>query len=86
MTKPEIQTENLKLVLCTSQEVLASIEAMSPEVRAEVSPNWLARVRASAAPDPWLHGFTLVHRTQGNFVGNCGYKGPPDTEGVVEIA
>jgi ribosomal-protein-alanine N-acetyltransferase len=86
MSEPEIQTERLTLVLQAPQEVLARIEAMSPADRAEVSPAWLAAIRASTTADPWLHGFALVHRAGGAVVGSCGYKGPPDPEGVVEIA
>jgi RimJ/RimL family protein N-acetyltransferase len=82
----EIQTEQLTLVLQTPEEALAQIEAMSPADRAEVSPDWLARVRASTAPDPWTHGFAIVNRTNGNVVGSCGYKGPPGADGAVEIA
>jgi RimJ/RimL family protein N-acetyltransferase len=84
--KAEIVTEHLELVLQTPQQVLASIEAMSPTDRAEVSPEWLARVRASTSADPWTHGFSVVHRASGAVVGSCGYKGPPDPQGVVEIA
>ncbi|HEU4995843.1 MAG TPA: GNAT family N-acetyltransferase [Gemmatimonadaceae bacterium] len=83
---PEIQTENLELVLKSLESVLASIEALSAADRAQVSPVWLARVRAATAPDPWLHGFRMIHRGSGTVIGQCGYKGPPDSDGVVEIA
>jgi RimJ/RimL family protein N-acetyltransferase len=46
---------------------------------------WLAAVRASAADNPWLHGFSIVHRVTGRTIGGCGFKGPP-ADGVVEIA
>jgi [ribosomal protein S5]-alanine N-acetyltransferase len=82
----EIQTENLKLVLESPGEVLARIEAMSPADQAEVSPDWLARLRASTAADPWTHGFVMVEQTSGTVIGSCAYKGPPDLEGIVEIA
>ena len=48
-------------------------------------PEWLAAVRASEPMDPWIHGFSIVHRETGRTVGSCGFKGPP-AEGVVEIA
>lgn len=80
-----IQTARLRLVLESTEAVLARIEAMSPADRAEVSPAWLARVRA-ATPSPWTHGFTVVERATSELVGTCGYKGPPDSEGIVEIA
>jgi RimJ/RimL family protein N-acetyltransferase len=86
MRNAEILTENLELVLQTPEEVLASIAAMSPSDRAEVSPEWLARVKASTSADPWMHGFAVVHRASGIVIGSCGYKGPPDPEAVVEIA
>jgi len=79
-------TENVELVLKTPEETLASIEMMSPADRAEVSPDWLARVKASTSADPWTHGFAVVHRASGTVVGSCGYKGPPGADAVVEIA
>ena len=86
MSKDALLTENLELLLHTPAQTLASIEAMSPSDRAEVSPDWLARVKAATAADPWLHGFAMVHRASGTVVGSCGYKAPPGPEGVVEIA
>ena len=86
MRKAEILTDNLKLLLQTPEEVLASVEAMSASDRAEVSPEWLARVKASTSADPWMHGFAVVHRASGMVIGSCGYKGPPGREAVVEIA
>jgi RimJ/RimL family protein N-acetyltransferase len=81
-----IPTARLDLVLQTPDEVLARIEAMSPADRAEVSPAWLARARAATPGDPWALGFSVVERASGTVVGDCGYKGPPDSEGCVEIA
>src|SRR6476646_6280781 len=80
-----IQTKSLNLVLMSRDEVLAMIAASTPEMRGEVSPDWLARVQASIAADPWTHGFPVVHRGTGAAVGMCGFKGPP-ADGVVEIA
>ena len=86
MTHEDIRTTNLQLTVQTIAEVLASIEAMSDSDRAQVSPEWLARVKASSDADPWLHGFAIVHRESGKIVGSCGYKGPPGSDAVVEIA
>jgi ribosomal-protein-alanine N-acetyltransferase len=86
MTTAEIFTTNLRLTLPTIAEVLASLDAMSDEVRAQVSPEWLARARAATDPDPWIHGFSMVHRVSSVNVGSCGFKGPPDADGTVEIA
>jgi ribosomal-protein-alanine N-acetyltransferase len=86
VSKSEIASENLALLLQTSEQVLASIDAMSPANRAEVSPDWLARVKASASADPWTHGFAVAQRASGIVVGMCAYKGPPGPDGAVEIA
>jgi RimJ/RimL family protein N-acetyltransferase len=81
-----IPTERLMLTLDTPEELLARIEHLSPTDRAEVSPDWLARVRATQKMDPWLLGFAIVHRNDGAVIGACGFKGPPNADGVVEIA
>jgi RimJ/RimL family protein N-acetyltransferase len=86
MGKSEILTENLELRLQSSEQVLASIDAMSAADRAEVSPDWLARVKSSNSADPWTHGFAVVQRTSGAVVGMCAYKGPPGADRTVEIA
>jgi RimJ/RimL family protein N-acetyltransferase len=86
LLKPEILTENLELRLQSSEQLLASIDAMSAADRAEVSPDWLARVKSSTSADPWTHGFAVVQRASGAAVGMCAYKGPPGEDGAVEIA
>ena len=80
-----IPTGRLRLVLESTESVLARIEELSPADRAQVSPAWLAQLR-SAAPSAWTHGFALVEQATGTVVGSCGYKGPPDPDGTVEIA
>jgi [ribosomal protein S5]-alanine N-acetyltransferase len=52
----------------------------------DVSPDWLQALRVSEGPDPWRHGFFLVHRAARTVVGSAGFKGPPDSTGTVEIA
>jgi RimJ/RimL family protein N-acetyltransferase len=86
MTRTELPTEHLILLLHTAEEALASVEAMSDADRAEVSPEWLARVKAARTADPWIHGFSMVHRASGAVIGSCGYKAPPGPNAVVEIA
>jgi [ribosomal protein S5]-alanine N-acetyltransferase len=54
--------------------------------KAQLSADWLARLHASTSPDPWVHGFSMVHLDTGVTVGQCGFKGPPDSDGMVEIA
>jgi len=85
MELPFLRTDRLDLVRESIEAVLARIAAMPPADQAEVSPAWLARLRA-LPPDPWTHGFSLVERSTGLEVGSCGYKGPPDGDGIVEIA
>jgi ribosomal-protein-alanine N-acetyltransferase len=52
----------------------------------DVSPKWFAALRNSSGPDPWRHGFFVVHREGGSVIGSAGFKGPPDSAGIVEIA
>ncbi len=81
-----IQTKSLQLIPQTREDVRSSIEQMKPQERKEVSAAWLALLDGSRPADPWIHGFALVHRDSGIVVGRCGFKGPPDADGVVEIA
>lgn len=52
----------------------------------DVSPDWLAALRADNNPDPWRHGFLIVHRGDNVAIGTAGFKGPADANGIVEIA
>ena len=81
-----LETDRLSLQLESTEAVLARIAAMSPVDQAEVSPEWLARLRAAPTPTPWTHGVALVERASGALVGSAGFKGPPDADGVVEVA
>lgn len=81
-----LQTPRLKLVLQTPDEVRASIDAMDEISKSQISADWLARLNAAAAPDPWVHSFSLVRLDSGIAIGQCGFKGPPDAAGMVEIA
>lgn len=51
-----------------------------------VSPEWLATLESAAGADPWRFGFAVVHRESGMVIGNAGLTGPPDPDGVFEIA
>jgi RimJ/RimL family protein N-acetyltransferase len=81
-----IPTASLELRLQTPDEVLAWVASLPPADRAEVSPDWITRACASPAGDAWSLSFTVVERTGGAAVGGCGFKGPPDSNGIVEIA
>jgi [ribosomal protein S5]-alanine N-acetyltransferase len=80
-----IQTTNLTLQPKTRAEMEAAIEVMSADDRAQLSADWLARLRGSSVIDPWVHGYSVVHRESGKAIGSGGFKGPPGA-GVVEIA
>lgn len=86
MSAMHMQTKSLKLVLQTIEETLAEVEAMSPANRAHVSAGWLAQLCALTSADPWMLGFSLVHRDSDTVVGSAGFKGPPEADGVVEIS
>lgn len=81
-----IPTARLDLVLQTPEEALAWVEPLLPEDRAEVSPDWIARVRRTPPGDPWALGFTVVDRDSKATVDGCAFKGPPDADGMVEVA
>jgi RimJ/RimL family protein N-acetyltransferase len=97
-----LQTAHLRLAPWSPEHLLAMIdgaEAFQAKagvpladglreffVSGEVSPAWIERLRASTSPDPWTLGFAVVHRDDQRIVGSAAFKGPPDDEGVVEIA
>jgi RimJ/RimL family protein N-acetyltransferase len=86
MSTLPVETRSLKLVPQTREDVRAQVEQMAPAEKAQVSPAWLALLAGSSLVDPWIHGFLLVHRTDGHVIGRCGFKGPPGEDGAVEIA
>jgi [ribosomal protein S5]-alanine N-acetyltransferase len=87
MTDPiNLRTPRLRLVLQTLEEVRLSIAAMDEATKAQISPDWLARLDESSDSDPWTHSFSLVRMDNGLTIGQCGFKGPPDADGMVEIA
>jgi ribosomal-protein-alanine N-acetyltransferase len=86
MSATDIQTKSLRLVPHTLEDVRVQIERMDAGQRAELSPDWLARVDAATEADPWILGFDLVLREIDAPIGTCGFKGPPGPDGIVEIA
>lgn len=86
MNLDRLQTRRLELVLLTAEEVLAGIDAMSPAEKKHLSDDWLELVRNATSSDPWIHGFTITNRDDNVVVGQCGFKGPPSSGGIVEIA
>jgi RimJ/RimL family protein N-acetyltransferase len=86
MNPTYLETPRLRLMLRTRDETRAEIAQMKPDEKAAVSPAWLALLEGSSQADLWIHGFTLIDRANSRSVGQCGFKGPPGTEGVVEIS
>lgn len=81
-----LDTPRLRLFLEPIDRALARIESLPSADRAQVSPVWLARLQALTQADPWTCGFLAVLRDDDVPVGSCGFKHPPDDDGVVEIA
>jgi len=50
------------------------------------SPEFMARVQNARQPDPWLFGFGVIHKIDNVLIGMGGFPGPPDANGVAEIA
>jgi RimJ/RimL family protein N-acetyltransferase len=86
MHRPFLQTVRLDLVLESTEAVLGRIDALTPQQRAEVSSEWLVRLRNTPVPSVWTHGVFLIDRATGAVVGSAGFKAPPDADAVVEIA
>jgi RimJ/RimL family protein N-acetyltransferase len=85
MAAVTIPTANLTLTLQTPDEVMAWVESLPPEVRVELSPEWVERARTTAVGDVWSLNFSATERAGGAAVGGFAFKGPPDTDGVVEV-
>jgi RimJ/RimL family protein N-acetyltransferase len=82
----KLSTERLELVLQTPDETLAWVDSLTPEVQTEISPVWRERVQAAIHPAPWCCGFRIVRKSDQAPIGSCGFKAPPDDQGMVEIA
>ena len=49
-------------------------------------PEYIAEIQNATAADPWRLGFAIVLEETTLVVGMCGFKGPPDSDGMAEIA
>lgn len=97
-----LSTTSLTLVECDPRHLVAIIdspdrfEAVSGYQLANglqefytsgaVSPAWLDALRSAKTADPWRHGFFIIDAQARRVIGTAGFKGPPDSDGVVEIA
>jgi RimJ/RimL family protein N-acetyltransferase len=50
------------------------------------STDFLTRLEKAKAADPWDFGFAVIHKIDNMLIGMCGFPGPPDSDGVAEIA
>ncbi len=99
---PSLPTDRLFLLPYTPQFLLALIDSAgeferlsgwnaAPGLRNflvsdEVSPAWVDMLHASSTADPWTLGFAVTHRENNLVIGNAAFKGPPNEDGIVEIA
>jgi [ribosomal protein S5]-alanine N-acetyltransferase len=97
-----IETAHLLLRPYTAEELLALIERpetfetltgfpASPALRGfivsdDVSPAWTASLRTIQGSDPWRLGCGIIDKESLVVIGAASFKGPPDTNGMVEIA
>ena len=97
-----LDTPRLRLVPFDPSQLLALVESparfaermglpAAPGLReffvsGEVPRAWLDALRAAPGPDPWTFGFAVASREHGQVIGTAGFKGPPDADGVVEVA
>jgi ribosomal-protein-alanine N-acetyltransferase len=82
----DLHTPRLRLVASTPEEARAQVAQMSDDDRKQLSQDWLARLAATTTVDPWVLGFSIVLAESRAGIGSCGFKGPPDADGIVEIA
>jgi len=87
-----LDTPHLTLLRCAPEHLLTLIdqperfeqvvgvpvadELQGFYVSDDVSPAWLAALRSSSGPDPWRHGFFVVHREEASIIGSAEFKGP----------
>jgi RimJ/RimL family protein N-acetyltransferase len=81
-----IRTPSLLLVSKTKEEASHELAQMSDEDRRQVSSEWLRLLESSGPRDPWIHGFLIQLQDRATRIGQCGFAGPPDSDGIVEIA
>ncbi|MEY2530922.1 MAG: [ribosomal protein S5]-alanine N-acetyltransferase [Verrucomicrobiota bacterium] len=95
-----IETRNLTLVPHVPAHLLALMESNAAyektsgmriadgvrEFLLAGSPDSRAQLQVATGPDPWNFGFAILHKIDNLMIGLCGFAGPPDSEGVVEVA
>ena len=94
----EIQTDRLRIIPCSIDILHAVIQGdpvLTKTLNIAIAEHWtqfgkkafehtIARINEDASnPAWWAH--LPVLREENTLIGSCGYKGPPDAEGMVEI-
>ena len=70
-------------VRCTGLQPAAGLRGFM--VGPEVSPEFRQRLETAETADPWVFGFALVEVATRTVIGCCGFRAPPDADGMVEI-
>ena len=95
-----LETNRLKLTDHDPKHILALLESsdeyenvsgirVAEGVRdflLSASADFFAQLQTAPAPDPWKFGFAILHKIDNVMIGMCGFTGPPDSDGAVEIA
>lgn len=50
------------------------------------SADFMVRLDSATQADPWQFGFAVIHKIDNVLIGVGGFSGPPDSDGVAEIA
>lgn len=95
-----IQTENLILAVNLPRHLRALVRSkqefevttglrVAEGIREQLesaSADFLARLGTAKQSDPWQFGFAVIHKVDNMLIGICGFPGPPDSNGIAEIA
>lgn len=95
-----LQTKNLKLIphvpahllaLSESEDTYEKLSGMRianglRDFLGAASADFMVKLRAATDPDPWNFGFAILHKIDNRMIGFCSFTGPPNPDGVVEIA
>lgn len=93
-----VETDHLLLISCNPEmleQALAGNEALAGYLKVSVPAQWtefgaaalsyvLGKLKGSDAAKNWWTYFP-IHKQDNTLIGTCGYKGPPDEQGEVEI-
>ena len=86
MNKLDIRTNRLLLNTESLEDARARIDALPEADKSQLSPEWLSLLASATTADPWILGFKMTARESQESIGQCGFKGPPNKDGIVEIA